>query len=281
MGVTIGVDIGGSSTKIIGFGDDKLIGTMLIMAADPLTSVYGAFGRFISAYKLTLGDIERVVATGVGSSYITEPMYGIKTFRALEFNSTGLGGLYLSGLDRAIVVSMGTGTAFIKARTNSFTHIGGSGVGGGLLLGLGDLLLGARNFDTIVQMAKLGKLENIDLTIGDIMKGALGDMPPETTAANFGKISDVASKEDLALGIINLIFQSIGMMAIFVSRIDDDKDVVLTGNLSAITQMKALFGMLERLHNVTFHIPEHSEFSTAIGAALCAQRDIDIEEIGG
>jgi len=279
MGVIIGVDIGGSSTKIVGFRGNELIDTMLIKAADPLTSVYGAFGRFVDAHRLSIGDIDRVIATGVGSSYITSPMYGLNTYRVLEFNAVGLGGLYLTGLDRAIVVSMGTGTAFIKARDNRFTHMGGSGVGGGMLVGLGDLLLGARNFDTIVQMAESGDLGNIDLTVGDIMRGELGGLPPEATVANFGKISDIATKEDLALGITNLIFQSVGMMAIFVSRIDEEKNIVLTGNLSVISNMKVLFQMLEQLHNVTFHVPEHSSFATAIGAAVSISRGIEVEEI--
>ena len=146
-------------------------------------------------------------------------------------------------------------------------------------MGLGGLMLGAQNFDTIVQMAENGNLDNIDLSVGDIMKGKLGGLPPNTTAANFGNVSDTASKEDLALGIINLIFQSIGMMAIFVSRIDNDSDIVLTGNLSVISKMKDLFNMLERLHKVTFHIPDHSQFSTAIGAAVSVDKGIDVEVI--
>ena len=279
MGIIIGVDIGGSATKIVGFTDNRLIGTMLIKAADPLTSVYGAFGRFVSAHKLSINKIESIIVTGVGSSYITEPMYGIRTYRVMEFNATGLGGLYLTKLDRAIVVSMGTGTAFIKARHDHFSHVGGSGVGGGMLIGLSGLILGARNFDTIVQMAETGDLSHIDLSVGDIMRGKLEGLPPDTTASNFGNVSDTASKEDLALGIVNLIFQSVGMMAIFVSRIDNDNDIVLTGNLSVITKMKTLFKMLERLHNVKFHIPEHSQYATAIGAAMSVSRGIDVEEI--
>ena len=279
MGITIGVDIGGSATKIVGFKDTTLINTLLVKAADPLTSVYGAFGRFVSANHLSLSEIDRIVVTGVGSSYITDPMYSIPTSRVTEFNATGLGGLYLTGLSRAIVISMGTGTAFIKASGGEFKHMGGTGVGGGMLLGLSGLMLGARNFETVIQMADSGDLGNIDLNIGQIMQKNLLNMPPETTAANFGNVSDTAGKNDIALGIINLIFQSIGMMAIFVSRIDGDSDIVLTGNLTVIEKARSLFDILERLHNVSFHLPEHAQFATAVGAAIAVTKNIPLEKI--
>ena len=42
----IGIDIGGSTTKIVGFSDGgELIEPMAVKAADPLTSAYGAFGN--------------------------------------------------------------------------------------------------------------------------------------------------------------------------------------------------------------------------------------------
>ena len=72
MGVVIGIDIGGSTTKIVGFNEDKkLIAPMFVTANDPITSVYGAFGKFLDENGLELDDIEKVMITGVGSSYIS------------------------------------------------------------------------------------------------------------------------------------------------------------------------------------------------------------------
>ncbi|MDP4153306.1 MAG: pantothenate kinase, partial [Bacillota bacterium] len=59
--------------------------------------------------------MDKVFITGVGSSSVKEPIYGIKTFKVDEFLAVGNGGLYLSGFDSALVVSMGTGTAYIWA----------------------------------------------------------------------------------------------------------------------------------------------------------------------
>ena len=47
MGVVVGIDIGGSTTKIVGFDEKKnLIHPMFVTADDPITSIYGAFGKF-------------------------------------------------------------------------------------------------------------------------------------------------------------------------------------------------------------------------------------------
>ena len=78
--VIIGIDIGGSTTKIVGFTSDgthKLIEPLSVKATDPVTSVYGAFGKFLTQNNLELSDIEKVSITGVGSKYITKPLYSL------------------------------------------------------------------------------------------------------------------------------------------------------------------------------------------------------------
>ena len=65
-----------------------------------------------------------------------DSIYGLKTIRVEEFTANAKGGLYLSGLDRAIIVSMGTGTAYVYADAQSSEYLGGTGVGGGTLVGL-------------------------------------------------------------------------------------------------------------------------------------------------
>lgn len=268
MGMVIGIDVGGSTTKIVGLLDNKLYSPLLVKANDPVASIFGAFGKFINVNGLTLDDIEHVMITGVGSSYIDQPLYGIPTTKVDEFRAIGKGGLFLSTLSRAIVVSMGTGTAYIMADEKVEIHMGGTGVGGGTLLGLSNKMLNVRHFDDLIAMAEGGNLAHIDLNIGDITQDQIAGLPPETTASNFGKISDLASKADTALGIINLVFQTIGMLAVFATRIYNTQDVVLTGNLTTVPQAQAIFDMLHRMYQVEFHIPPNAEFATATGAAL-------------
>ena len=274
MGVVIGIDVGGSTTKIVGFdkdgGEHRLMQPLFVRASDAITSIYGAFGRFINENDLALEDIERVLMTGVGSSYITKPIYSLKSDTVAEFRAIGLGGLYLSGLERAIVVSMGTGTALVYAEKGKEPeYLGGTGVGGGTLVGLSKKLIGAEDIDYIDALSSKGDLSRIDLRIGDITKKDPGlSMPDHMTAANFGKVSDAAKDEDIALGILNMVFETVGMLALFAARSKGVKDIVLTGNLTNVGYAKAAFDGLSNMFGVNFIIPENARFSTVIGTAI-------------
>lgn len=270
----IGIDVGGSTTKIVGFDENKrLINPLFVRATDQITSIYGAFGKFTSENSIELNEISRVMMTGVGSTFITKPLYGLKCESVPEFECVGRGGLFLSKLKETIVVSLGTGTALVHAKEgNHIQYLGGTGVGGGTLMGLSKQLLNMDDIDHIVELAKNGDLNNIDLRIKDISKKSdFGGLPDIMTAANFGKISDMATKEDVALGIINMVFEVAGMLAVFAARNHGIKDIVLTGNLTRVPQSKDVFETLNAMFGVNFMIPEYSQFSTVIGAALSAE----------
>ena len=69
MDVILGIDIGGSTTKIVGLRTDGSVVSMLrVRAEDQVTSLYGAFGNYLKSNNLSLSDVRRVVLTGVGSS---------------------------------------------------------------------------------------------------------------------------------------------------------------------------------------------------------------------
>lgn len=279
MGKVIGIDIGGSTTKIVGFDDKLMIDPLMVRANDPLASVYGAFGKFLNTHSLKISDIERIMITGVGSSFINNKLFGIPTGKVDEFMAIGMGGLFLSNLKKAIIVSMGTGTALVKAENNTAQHLGGTGVGGGTLLGLSNRMLNVRHFDELIEAANGGDLSNVDLTIGDISKEAMVTLPSETTASNFGKISDLVTKADLAMGIINLVFQTIGMIAVFNTKIDKIKDVILTGNLTNVPQSEYIFSQLSKLYDVNFQTPRNAEYATAVGAAICFIENVAFRDV--
>lgn len=278
MRTVIGIDVGGSTTKIVGIrtddsGKEKLIAPIFVTAADALTSVYGAFGKFTVENAIELSEIDSVLMTGVGSSFINKPIYGLNCTKVSEFASVGLGGLYLSGLDEAIVVSMGTGTAIIKAKKNkegaSVKYLGGTGVGGGTLVGLSKRMIGVDNVDHIEQLALDGELGNVDLRIKDISADNNFQINEDITASNFGKLSDLATPADIALGISNMVAETIAMLAVFAARSYGIKNVVLTGNLTALKSITRTFVGLEEKFGVNFIIPEDAQFATVIGAALC------------
>ena len=114
----------------------------------------------------------------------------------------------------------------------------------------------------------------MDLRIGDITdKDISSTLTASTTASNFGKLSDTATSADIALGIINLVFETVGMISIFASRKYDIRDIVLTGTLALLPQAKTIFAGLSDLFKVNFVIPDNAQFATSIGSALYYLRD--------
>ena len=85
MGIVIGIDVGGSTTKIVGLNEGEIISPMFITATDPVSSLFGAFGKYIYSNNISLSDIEHVMITGVGSAYVEGNIYGLPTSKADEF----------------------------------------------------------------------------------------------------------------------------------------------------------------------------------------------------
>ena len=268
MKTAIGIDVGISTTKIVGIRDGKVVSPLRIKATDPITSLYGAFGKYLYDNKIELQDVERVMLTGVGAAYIDKPVYGLPTEKAEEFIADGLGAQFESHLQRMIVVSMGTGTPLVACDGHDIRHIGGIGIGGGTLSGLSRLLLKTDDVRQISALALQGDVSNINLLIGDISAHPLPGLPMDATASLFANAQANASREDVALGLICMVLQAIGSASVLSALNSEIKDFVMIGNLTLLPQCKFLFPAMEKLYGVHFIIPKYSEFCTAIGAAL-------------
>lgn len=274
MDVILGIDIGGSTTKIVGLRTDGSIVSMLrVRAEDQVTSLYGALGNYLSSNGLALGDVRRVVLTGVGASYVEGDIFGLPTCQVDEFSASGTGALTLSGQEQGIVVTMGTGTAFLWAeKSGAVQHLCGSGIGGGTLGGLCHKLVGMERFGQIKKLAEQGDLGKIDLSIRDITKNPAPTLDPTLTAANFGNLAEDALPADLAAGAVNLVLQAIGTMTVLACRCCDTRTVILTGSMTTLSQVEPNFQNFEKLYGIHYIVPENATFATAIGAGLCSLR---------
>ena len=200
MGIVIGIDVGISTTKIVGLRDGKPSAPIRITAADPITSLYGAFGKYLHDNNIALDEVEHVMLTGVGAGYVKNDVYGVKTSCCDEFMADALGARYESKLDHAIVVSMGTGTSFVMCKDGDIRHIGGIGIGGGTLQGLARVCLGTGDIKQVSALAMQGNVKNVNLLIGDISAQPLNIRPEELTE-RFVRGDSARSTEGSGLGL--------------------------------------------------------------------------------
>ena len=278
----IGVDLGGTGIKA-GVVNER--GEILSKGSTPTMKErpYQAIIRDIAALcedvakqaNVAMADI---AAIGVGVPGICDPKTGIIPF------CTNLGwhevpfvaemGKYLPNRvvvdNDATVAGYAESIAGVSKGTKSSVFITlGTGVGGGTLLGLSRKMIGVDDINHFEQLSEGGNLDNIDLRIKDISGDKSFQINEEITASNFGKLSDIANKNDIALGIANMIGETIAMLSVFAARNFDTKTVVLTGNLTTIRAITRVFEGLASSFGVRFLIPEQAQFATVIGAALC------------
>ena len=196
-----------------------------------------------------------------------------------EIDAIGEGSIYLSGVseeDSVIIVSAGSGTACIHAHKGKFTHCSGTGVGGGTVLGLSKLLLDTQDPHEIAELAEKGDERGVDLILEDVVSGPIGQLPPDTTAVNFGKISKIEkkiSKEDIAAGIVNLVGQTAARIATSVALVFNANQIVVVGRAPSFNGLKKSLESAASITGFTPHFPENGEYASALGAMLLAEKN--------
>ena len=269
---TLCLDIGSTALKVIALSDGKPIspGMRFSSPADP-AALEKCAEEYITSFALQ--DLTSVAVTGVGASLVGNTFVNLPVTRVAEFDAIAAGGLHLSGKDAAVIVSMGTGTAFLYAdrSTHEVRHLGGTGVGGGTLCGLCRHLVSTTDFNEIESLASQGSYTAVDLTVGDVSPTAIDTLSAELTAANFAKLTGNATPADLAAGAVNMVLQSIGSMAVFLASACAIREIVLTGSLASIAQAKPAYEFFNRMYDISFTIAENPSFACAIGAGLCAK----------
>ena len=266
--MVIGIDIGSTTTKVASLDSNNEIIKTKTKAVDAITSATGAFGKMIMENHFKLENIEKINITGAGASKISGNLFGIKTDKIDEMTAIGTGGKYLSKRDQIVISNIGTGTAIIQVSGDVITHLGGTGVGGGTITGLAKELLKTSDYTAILQYASKGNINNVDLNIGDITETDIGFLSKEFTASNFGKMLDIATKEDIALGIINMTYQVIGMVSVFAAKSKKIDIVVVTGSGSNNPIGQKILTHISKAYSIDFEFPVDAEFATAVGAAL-------------
>ena len=265
----VGIDVGASTTKGVIVKDSKIMYQHSVETLDPESSAVKVLRQLISKIE-DKKNIGLIAASGGGSRKIGDDLLGIPVKKVNEIQAIGLGGLVLARKNKGLIVSAGTGTAMVAAYDSGkrIKHVGGTGVGGGTVLGLAKGLLGVHDFAVLEAMALEGNTNHVDLTVADIVGGPVGIVPGKATASNFGRIDGESSREDVAAGIFNLVSQVIGVVSAMAAKdYSLEENVVLVGRLVKSSLVSENIRGTTELFGVNSCVPRNCEYCVAVGAA--------------
>ncbi|MEM0475190.1 MAG: hypothetical protein QW343_00135 [Candidatus Norongarragalinales archaeon] len=261
--VRVGVDAGVSNTDLAILENKNLTATRSVSSNEYSNAVLKEF-----VAENTSASARPLFACTGGKRMAS--CSGFK--RVDEIQCIGLGAAFLSREKKFLCANVGTGTPFVAVDGASVKHVGGTGIGGGTLDGLAKLLLQRRASD-LESFAKRGK-PRLDLTVNEVIGGPIGVVPPTATAANLGKVATLAGtpkKEDVALSIIALVGESVGVSAAFAAKSAGFNKIVFTGRVAAKNKFfRERSAAAAKIFGVNSVYPKNGEYATAIGAALLA-----------
>lgn len=213
-------------------------------------------------------EYDAVLLTGSGSSNIDDGKLKLlgQSIQIIRLNELECVANIVrhEGYSEGLVVNIGTGTSFLYYEDGNFQHVSGTGVGGGMFMGLSNRLLNESNIDAIVDLAKNGRLENVNLVIKDIYNQRLGWLEDDITVANFVKGSQ--SPEDIALGIHSAIIEPIMSITKGINHFKSMKTIIFTGGVMNNPIIVQLVEKYSKFFNIQFVPFRNPSFGTALGA---------------
>lgn len=234
----------------------------------------------LAAGGVELRQLSHLAVTGGRHRLLPAKLGNCQVVGVGELAAIGRGGQALAGLtgqaDEApiLVVSAGSGTALVAARGPSYTHVSGTAVGGGTMLGLGRLLLNTVDPSEIDQLAQQGNSNGADLSLADVITGPIGSLPAEATAVNFGRLARSATpvhRADLAAALVTMVGQVIGLLAIQAAKAQQIERIVVIGHLIDMPSIRRVLESVSRYYATPIELPEHAGYATAMGALLQVQ----------
>ncbi|MFD1032710.1 type II pantothenate kinase [Metaplanococcus flavidus] len=194
----------------------------------------------------------------------------------VEFEATHLGVQFLlNRMDRSddsyLLTNVGTGTSIHCIENNTQERVGGTGIGGGTLVGLSRLLTGVVDYEEMVSLARQGSRDRIDLKVKHIYEGKVPPISGELTASNFGnkifEVADQLSREELLAAVIGLVGETVSTISVHAAKNCDSSTIIYIG--SSFFQNPLLKEVVESytvLRGATPLFLENGEYSGAVGA---------------
>ncbi|WP_077329547.1 type II pantothenate kinase [Virgibacillus siamensis] len=266
--IKAGIDAGGTLIKIV-YEKNGIINYRSFRSIEIEDAVEWLTNRF---------DHVDVCVTG-GKSKVLKDKWTAEVKTVVEFDATAKGIEFLAKQHEFVLdapylfVNAGTGTSIHYVSDHKQVRIGGSGIGGGTLVGLSQLVTGIKDYETIVQLAIEGDRDKVDLKVKDIFEGALPPISGDLTASNFGSTAKMLANRPANKDVLASIIGMIGEVIVSITTpmtVQYDVDTVVyigsTFRSNPLLQetVSKYTTMLEK--NPIF-LPD-GEYSGAVGAML-------------
>ncbi|WP_010274597.1 type II pantothenate kinase [Paenibacillus senegalensis] len=270
----VGIDAGGTLIKVV--SREKGDGGALAYRKFHSSDLPGAAAWIRSRYSQA-----KLCITG-GKAALMEALlngcsgYSVSTI--VEFEATYRGVRYILNeggqpLDNFVLTNVGTGTSIHHVQESGQVRIGGTGVGGGTMLGLAALLTGVTDYEQMVRLAEEGQRDHVDLKVKHIYEGAEPPIPGNLTASNFGHVrgrgASFFEKADLLASAIGLVGETVATTSVLAAGQCGVANVVYIGSSFVDNEplRKAVEGYTI-LRGASPVFLSNGEFSGAIGALL-------------
>lgn len=260
----IGIDAGGTLVKIAILEQDKF--TFRKQLSTEIEEV--------AEWLKTVPDAQ-VALTGGKATYL-QSLIPQNAFQSIEFDATFRGiQSFLTDMNldisKFVFSNVGTGTSIHFVDNGKQIRAGGTGAGGGMMMGLSYLLTGKEDFDDVVTTAKEGDRDIIDLKVKHIYKGDKTPIPGELTAANFGNVLHNKDTEnftdaDKIASVLGIVGETVTTVSIHAAREFGAEYVVYIGSsFLNNTLLRDIVMNYTVLRNFKPYFIENGEYSGAVG----------------
>lgn len=269
----IAVDMGLSNIDLVWEGPD---GVQKRKLENQNQQVVDQVRQALAVVGDVLSPAVQIGVTGGLYRDLPEIVDGYPLQKVDEMCALGWGGLSAAGVAVGLVVSAGTGTAMVAARGDEVSHVTGSAVGGGTLLGLSRLILGTADVREIDRLALAGDAAAVDIMLAEAVGGVVGRLPANANAVNLGKLIDGGDfrHEDLAAGLVRLVAQVIAVIAINAADAAGMAEIILIGHTMDLKSVQKEIVLVGDFYQREFIMPKNPGFATAMGVLEILRKEL-------
>lgn len=267
MTTKIGIDAGGTLTKIAVETNERIH-----LLKFPSTDI-----ESVARWLEEKAPLAPVALTGGKAGKLRTMLEVREATLVPEFDATCRGAAWMLEQEgnrpaTFLLTNVGTGTSIHYVTETGHERIGGTGVGGGTIVGLSLLFGGSGDFAGITEEAQGGDRTNVDLRVSHIYAGVTPPIPGDLTASNFGNVmhqtGPIVTADALA-SVIGLVGETVTTVSIHAAREKGTANVIFIGSTFVGNPLLVDIVMrYTRLRGGEPYVLPDGGFSGAIGSLL-------------